>query len=453
MDISASDFDTLRSRISGSVFARGDDIAAVTTGANLAATYDPDAVVVAASEEDVQEAVRFAAQHQLHVHIQSTGHGAEGALDSGLLLITSRLDELSVDPGARVATIGAGVRWGAVVEAASQYGLLPITGSSPMVGAIGYTLGGGLGPLARSHGFSSDYVRSFRVVTGDGDVVVADSDHHPELFWALRGGKAGFGVVTSMDFGLVDLAEIYGGSLIFDTADIETALRGWIAWTADAPAEATTSIAIVRFPPFDTVPPPFRGKTLLALRFAEPGHHGEGHARPLRALATPMADLLGDMPTSKIAMIHNDPTEPSASWVMGLAFRELDDDFVSALLGVVGADQESFLVAVELRHIGNRTAQDVPEGSAVGGRDALFVMNTIGAIHPGATPDQIAANYGRLESAVAAWKLPVTTINFAGHPTPAEFEASWPADIFARLQRARAEYDPSGRFSAEPDAG
>ena len=454
MDIPASDFESLRSRVTGTVLARGDDgITAAATGANLAATYDPDAVVVAASEEDVQEAVRFAAQHHLHVHIQATGHGAEGALDGGLLLLTSRLDELSIDPGARVATIGAGVRWGAVVEAASAHGLLPIIGSSPTVGAVGYTLGGGLGPLARSHGFSSDYVRSFRVVTGEGDVVVADADHHPELFWALRGGKAGFGVVTSMDFGLVDLAEIYGGSLMIDTPDIEKVLRGWIAWTADAPADVTTSVSIVRFPPLDTVPPPFRGKTLMALRFADPGHHGERNAEPLRALATPLSDLLGDMPTSKIGLIHNDPTDPSPAWVMGLAFRPLDHDFVTALIGAVGPDEQSTLVAVELRHIGNRTAQDVPEGSAVGGRDAQFVLNSVGIIHPGASPEQISADFDRVKSAVGSWTLPVTTINFAGHPTPAQYPASWPADIFARLEAARAEYDPSGRFSAQPDAG
>ena len=454
MDIPASDVEALRSRITGDVLARGDDgIAAATTGFNLAATYDPDAVVVAASEEDVQAAVRFAAQHHLHVHIQSTGHGAEGALTSGLLLITTALDELSIDPGMRVATIGAGVKWGAVVEAASVYGLLPIVGSSPMVGAVGYTLGGGLGPLARSHGFSSDYVRSFRVVTADGQVVVADAEHHPELFWALRGGKAGFGVVTSMDFALVDLAEIYGGSLMIDTPDIERVLRGWIAWTTDAPADATTSIALVRFPQFETVPPPFRGKALLALRFAEPGHHGERHAAPLRALAEPLMDLLGDMPTSKIAMIHNDPTDPAPSWAMGLAFRQLDDGFATALLDVFGPDEPSLLVAVEVRHIGSRTELDVPEGSAVGGRDAQFVLNAIGAIHPGAAPDQIAEDFGRLEAALQPWRLPMTTINFAGHPAPADFPASWPPEMFARLQAARAQYDPAGTFSADPDAG
>ncbi len=454
MEIPASEFDDLRARVTGSVLARGDEgVAAAASGFNLAAEYDPAVVVVARSEEDAQEAVRFAARHGLHGHVQATGHGAGGRIDDGLFLVTSGLDELSIDPGMRVATIGAGVRWGAVIEAAAPYGLLPITGSSASVGAVGYTLGGGLGPLARSHGFSSDYARSFRVVTGDGDVVVADADHHPELFWALRGGKAGLGVVTSMDFALVDLAEIYGGSLMFDTADIEPVLRGWIAWTADAPADVTTSVAVVRFPPFEAVPPPFRGKTLLALRFAQPGSAGEHHARPLRELATPLADLLGDMPTSKIAMIHNDPSDPSPSWVKGMGLTAIDDEFATVLLRLIGADQQIPLIAVELRHIGGRTSIDVAGGSAVGGRDSSFMLGAVGAITPASSAETIAAFYGRLEDEVAPWRSRVTNINFAGHPSAAEFPGSWPTEIHERVQAARGVYDPEGRFSADPHAG
>src|SRR5690606_19123007 len=144
--------------------------------------------------------------------------------------------------------IGAGVRWRAVQAAAAAHGLTGITGSSTSVGAIGFTLGGGLGPLARSHGFSSDYVRGFEVVTGTGELVTANADENPELFWALRGGKVGLGVVTTMQLQLVPLATVYAGALYFAEQHIEAALRGWIDWMPTAPDDVTTSISILNLP-------------------------------------------------------------------------------------------------------------------------------------------------------------------------------------------------------------
>src|SRR5699024_5987064 len=121
----------------------------------------------------------------------------------------------ALDAGSRVATIGAGVRWGAVVALGAEAGLAPITGSSTNVGVVGYLLGGGLGPLSRSHGFSSDFLRGATVVLASGEVVHASETENPDLLWALRGGKGGFGVVTSVEVELVPLPDLYAGALVF----------------------------------------------------------------------------------------------------------------------------------------------------------------------------------------------------------------------------------------------
>ncbi|HEY5223537.1 MAG TPA: FAD-binding oxidoreductase [Microbacteriaceae bacterium] len=209
----------LRARVTGPVFARGDQGAAAEVACfNRSRTQDPDVVVGATNDADVVAAVRFAVQNRLLVRIQATGHGSGKTPAGGMMITTRRMDTLQLDPRTRLATIGAGVQWQRVVETAAAFELAPIVGSSVTVGAVGYTLGGGLGPLARSHGFSSDWVRGFRVVTAAGDIITADAHSNPDLFWALRGGKGGFGVVTEMTIELAPMPALYVGGLLFEGA-------------------------------------------------------------------------------------------------------------------------------------------------------------------------------------------------------------------------------------------
>ena len=143
-------------------------------GFNTAVVHTPEIVVAATSAADVAAAVRLAREHRHRVGVQGTGHGAHTPITSGLLISTRRLDSVSIDAATRTANIGGGARWSAVVATAAPQGLAPIAGSSTNVGVVGYLLGGGLGPLARSHGFSSDYLLGARLVTGSGELVEAE---------------------------------------------------------------------------------------------------------------------------------------------------------------------------------------------------------------------------------------------------------------------------------------
>jgi len=264
------------------------------------------------------------------VNVFAAGHG-DAVVESGVMVSTRRLDDVRIDPGARLATVGGGTQWRDVVAAAAEHGLAPITGASGVVGVVGFLLGGGVGPLARSHGFGSDHLLGATVVTGGGEIV--DTDDHPDLLWALRGGRAGLGVVTEARVGLVELSTLYAGALFFDTPHIEQAFRAYVDWTAGTDPRITTSAAIVRFPPFDMVPEPLRGRRLLSVRFAYPGPTAEGErlAAPLRAFAPVHLDGLGELPAAEIARIHNDPTEPAPAWVSGSMLAAVDQDFANAL--------------------------------------------------------------------------------------------------------------------------
>ena len=419
--------------------------AAEVAGFNSGVVHRPEVVVAAETVEDVLRAVRFARQRGLPVNVQATGHGHAPA-HGGVFISTRRLDHVRIDTARRMVTAGAGAQWGAVVAAAAEHGLAPISGSSPTVGVVGYLLGGGLGPLARSHGFSSDYLARATVVTGTGELVEASTRDHEDLFWALRGGKHGLGVVTEVDVRLVALPALYAGALFFDEPQIEAALRAWIDWTQTADARVTTSAAIVRFPPLEAVPSPLRGRRMLSLRFAFAGASDEGQrlAAPLRAAAIVHLDTLGPLPLAEVARIHSDPTHPVASWVTGRLLTHLDQRLASVMLASFGPGTDAPFVATELRHIGEATRRDVPEGSAVGGRAASFTLGMV-SVDAARFASEVPRAADSVTTALADWIAPITNINFAPQARTAEELAHcWPPAIHSRLEEVRRTYDPHG---------
>lgn len=432
---------TLRRHVAGPVLARGDPgMAEEVFCFNTRRKQDPEVAVGATCEADVATAVRYAVGHGLPVYAQATGHGAGKPPVGGLLITTGRMAALRIDPAARLARIGAGVQWQRVVDAAAEFGLAPIVGSSTIVGAVGYTLGGGLGPLARSHGFSSDWVRGFRVVTAQGYIVLADAVANPDLFWALRGGKGGLGFVTEMTVELVPLPELYAGGLYFQGAqEITAALHGWAAWLPDAPPEVSTSVALLRDP------------DQLHLRFAYPGGAVEGRRliAPLRALAPAVRDTAGPVDPRAIGTIHEDPEHPLPLKSFCAELSEVSPEFAAAFLAQLGPGSDTPFSEAELRHLGGAAARDTAETTAAGGREGAVMLRLVHT-----DPGDFAAAKERAQSVIAAakpWSTPVTSVNFGGDMAlPAAFESAWPTEIAARLARIRGRYDPNRVFPFGP---
>jgi FAD/FMN-containing dehydrogenase len=453
MSLAPADIADLRARVAGPVLTPQDAGFADEVASWVRTyTHSPEVAVGATSTADVVAAVEFASSHGLPVRVQSTGHGSHAAITDGVFILTRRLDSVSIDSRRRLATLGAGVQWGAVAAAAGEHGLAPIAGSSPVVGVAGFLLGGGVGPLVRSHGFGSDYVREFELVTADGGVLVANAQQHPELFWALRGGKGGMGVVTRVTIALVDLATLYGGSLMYDSPNIEAAFRAWVDYTATADPQVSTSVAILRMPDLPFIPEPVRGRTLLSLRFVYPGDavRGEALAAPLRAAAPVYLDGLSEMPASQIARVHGDPTDPSPGWNAGRMLTHVDQEFATTFLERVGAGAGGGganvpFVAIELRQLGSAAARDVEGGSAVGGRNPEFTLSLIGAPNPALFEHVIPSAAASLLADIEPWLAAETTINFLGYYDP----SAWPDATCKRLSAVRREVDPTTVFVYE----
>ncbi|MFF2050673.1 FAD-binding oxidoreductase [Leifsonia sp. NPDC058194] len=443
----------LRGSVRGTVLLRGDDgLAAEAACFNPTIRHDPDILVAARDEADVVAAVRFARENDLPLRIQATGHGSEAPISGGLLLITRDLDTLDVDADARRVRIGAGLRWAPVIAAAAEHGLAPVTGSSTSVGAVGYTLGGGLGPLARSHGFTADWVRGFRVVTADGELVTADDTTHSELFWALRGGKGGLGVVTEMTLELVPLATLYGGSVFFEGDAIDDAFRAWVDWSSELADEATTSVAFLRIPDMEGPPPPLRGRSLLNVRFAYPGAAEEGERlfAPMRDAAPVYLDFVAEMPTTAVATIHNDPEEGGPTWIRGHMLDSFDRELAEALLPLIGPGAESPFLAVEVRQLGGATHRDPADGTAVGGRASSHTFSSIAA-DPSTFAEAAPAHAEAIAAVLGDRVSAVTNVNWVTDLNdPVQFEGMWPEEIFDRLSTTRAQWDPERVFPFGP---
>lgn len=205
-------------------------------------------IVDATTPADVQHAVRAARATGLPLTVYATGHGGPMPEGDVVVATTARMTGVRIDPERRTARVGAGVRWGEVVAAAAAFGLAPLSGTSPDVGVVGYTLGGGMSWLSRRYGFAADSVVRAAIVTADGELRIVSADREPDLFWAIRGGGGNFGVVTGLEFRLYPLATVYAGAATFPLdraadvlaayrdADLPDALTANVALTADAVA-------------------------------------------------------------------------------------------------------------------------------------------------------------------------------------------------------------------------
>ncbi|MEU5408947.1 FAD-binding oxidoreductase [Nocardia asteroides] len=428
----------------GPVFTPDDaGYAAEIAGFQTAYTHRPALVVGAVHAEDVRAAVEYAARHGLPVAVQATGHGLSVAADRGVLITTRRMDAVTVDARARTARVGAGVRAGALVEAAARHGLAPLTGSSPSVGVVGYVLGGGVGLLAREFGYAADHVRAIDLVTADGRMrTLTPAD---DLFGAVLGSGGNFGVVTGLELDLMPVTEVYGGQLIFDTPLVDAALEAWRAWTATLPDTLTSTVAVVTFPDIPPVPEPLRGRHVASIRVAYDGPAAEGErlVAPLRAIGDRLRDDLRTMPYTDSHTIHSDPDFPHAYAATNALLSELTPGTLAALRGQTAPGGPVDAV-VDIRHLGGALRRG--SAAAVDHRDAAYIVRVITDAGPG---DAAPAGLAAVRAALAPWTIG-HSLNFlygAGAAADAaQTEAGFAPATYARLAAAKATYDPRNMF-------
>jgi FAD/FMN-containing dehydrogenase len=415
---------------------------------NLAADQRPSAVAFVEGAEDVSNVARFASERGLRVAAQGTGHGAAalGSLDDVILIKTERMRAVEVEDGRARVEAGA---WAAdVAEGAAKHGRSFLPGTSPNVGVIGYTLGGGLSWFGRKYGWACNRVSAIELVAADGEARTVDATTHPDLFWALRGGGGGYAIVTALHVELVPVTEAYAGALLFPPELAAEGIRAYRDWTAAAPEEAGSMVRALDLPPIPDIPEPLRGRKWLAITAACIGSREEGETTiaPLREIGEPVVDSFDQVPVPALSRIAMDPEPPVPALGHHRLLAELPDDAIDAFIDIAGPDAGSPLLLAELRHLGGALRRPAENGGALDKLDGDFVMLGIGMLMDPALREPITSALDRLADAMNPWAAEGGYFNYAERPC--EVDAILPADTCKRLAQVKRNWDPDDLFLA-----
>jgi len=415
---------------------------------NVLLDQQPAGIALPQSADDVVAIVRAAAADGKRVAAQCTGHAAKpiGPLTDTVLMKTTGLGGAQIDRERRSARVGAGARWSDLVPAASEMGLAALHGSAPDIGIGGYTLGGGVGFYARKHGIACNRVTAIELVTADGELRRVDADGDPDLFWALRGGGGSFGVVTALEFDLLELPAIFAGALFFPMERASDILHAWREWTATVPEEVTSVGRLMNFPPIPEIPEPLRGQSFTVIEAIHCGPESEAGEvlAPLRGLG-PLMDTIAEQPPAGIADLHMDPPEPSPYASDSLLLGDLPAEAIDAYVAAAGPGSGSQLISTEIRHCGGALGRPAEGGGALSQLPGSFLAFGVGIVP---VPEALAPTQAWIAAFVEAL-APYDSgryLNFCDEPF--EMSQAFPEETVKRLCQVKERIDPENLFQS-----
>ena len=435
----------LAAALPGRVIDRTDDrYPAVCAGFNQSVRQRPELVVLPSTVSDVVAAVRFASEHDLLVGVRATGHGPTAHVDDGLLIRTTALDGVVVDATRRRAHLQPGTTWQTVVEAAAPYGLVPLMGSAPTVGAISYVAGGGLGPFGRRYGYAADRVSELQMVSPDGRLISATAENNAELFWGARGAGANFGVIVGIDIELMPVSELSGGGIYFPASTAPEVMAAFLEATSEAPDELSLSLALLTFPPLGTLPEALRGKSCCHLRVTHLGPETEAHfhLRPFRRASSTLLNTVRSLPLTAVGSISGDPVAPRQVSSRSTVLRSFDDATAATVLAHA---RPGATYLTELRHLGGALGRTPEPENCVGHRDG--VMNLFTSAYPADDLDRASQDQEELMTAVG----PVSggalaTFLVGAQVSEADVRGAYRATDWDRLVSLKDFWDPTNRL-------
>src|SRR5215216_6745005 len=377
---------------------------------NAAHDRHPALIIRCAGTADVVRAVEFARSEGLQVAVRGGAHSIAGfsTSDGGVVIDTSPMQGIRVDPTGQRVVAQPGVTWSAFDHETQAFGLAVTGGLVSSTGIAGFTLGGGIGWLLRKYGLTCDNLVSADVVTADGQLVTASEHSHPDLFWVLR---------------------------------------GWRDLTATMPDELTTLANILVAPPVPFLPEAVHGQMVVGVLgvYAGSVEDGARAAQPLRTLAEPVADLMGPMPYTAMQRLL-DPLWPAGAQnhFTGTMLGELTDEAIETLLAQHAAGRAP-VHELHLHHGGGAMANAPAGGTAFAHRDAAYILNIIGR-SPGREGFDEHVGWARAtHNAMDPWSIG-GYVNFTSEPGQDKVQACYPPDTYARLVDVKDRYDPTNLF-------
>jgi FAD/FMN-containing dehydrogenase len=444
------DLDTLRAEIRGTVTGPTDpgyDTARAVRNGMI--DKRPAVVVRPANAGDVMRAVRHAADNSLTVAVRGGAHSVPGfgTADGAVVVDLSAMRDVRVDPMTRTARVGGGATWGDMNAATYPFGLATTGGIISTTGVGGLTLGGGIGYLARGLGLSLDNLVAADVVTADGTFHLASEKDDADLFWAIRGGGGNFGVVTSLEFRLSPVSDIYGGPIFYELDRAGDLFRLYREVIADAPEQLGCFPAIQIAPPLPFIPEERHGTTLalFVACWAGDPDKGEEVLKPFRDLAPSVAEMVGPMPYPALNSAFDDlyPVGLRHYWKASFA-KELTDEAIDAHVEH-GAKVPAMTSTVHVYPINGACHRVEPDATAFAYRDASFATVIVGGWPDPADDEQNSAWVRDYYDAIAPHSEEGGYINFMSGDDQDRIRANYRGN-YDRLQQVKRQHDPDNLF-------
>jgi FAD/FMN-containing dehydrogenase len=438
---------SLRAAFGGRVIAPDDDgYDEARTVYSGAVDSRPAVIVRVADATDVARVVALARETGLELAVRSGGHSAagHGVSDGGIVLDLSHMRGLDVDAERRTAWAEAGLTVGDYTAAVGAHGLATGFGDSGSVGLGGITLGGGVGYLVRRHGLTIDQLLAAEVVTADGELLRADAETHPDLYWAIRGGGGNFGVATRFEYRLHEVDTVVGGLLVLPaTPDV---VGSFVAAADAAPEELSTIANVMPAPPLPFLAAEHHGRRVVMATLVHAGAvaAGERAVAPFRALAEPLADTVRPMPYPAIFPPAPEGVHPVAA-VRTMFVEAIDRAAAETIVDHLDASSAP-MAAAQLRVLGGAMARVPVEATAFAHRARPVMVN-------------VAAIYGRSDEAATheAWASAFSAalrngdagayVGFLGDEGEERVREAYPGSTWERLTAIKARYDPTNLFS------
>ena len=442
----------LREQVRGEVIDRDDEAYDEARKVyNAMIDRRPAVIVRAVNAGDVLAAVRFAAENGLPVAIRGGGHSVPGfgTWDDAVVVDLIRMRGVRVDPTKRTARAEGGTTWGDFNAATHAFGLATTGGIISTTGVAGLTLGGGIGYLARGCGLSLDNLVSADVVTADGRFLTASQEENADLFWALRGGGGNFGVLTSLEYRLHPIKDIYGGIMFYELKEALHLLRFYREFIATAPEELGAFPAFQIAPPLPFIPDKRHGETFCAAVacWAGPVAEGEKALKPFHDVAPVVAEMVGAMPYPALNSAFDGlyPAGLQHYWKANFV-RELTDAAIEAHLEH-GPKVPAVNSTVHIYPINGACHRVPADATAFGHRDANFAT-VIAGMWPDPAQNKANIKWVRdYSDATAPLSEAGGYINFMSEDDDNRVEANYGSG-YARLVDVKRKYDPGNLFRA-----
>jgi len=435
----------LRAVLNGRVISSEDaDYAMVRAVFYGARSRRPALIVRVADATDVSHVVSLARVRGLELAVRSGGHSLAGhsTTDGGIVIDLSDMKGLEIDVARRTAWAETGLTAGEYTAAAGAHGLATGFGDTGSVGIGGITLGGGVGFLVRKYGLTIDDLLAAEIVTADGELLYVDSDTHPDLFWAIRGGGGNFGVATRFKFRLHEVDTIVGGMLILPATN--EVIASFVAEAEAAPDELSTIANVMVAPPMPFLPAEAHGKLVIMAMLVYAGEVDEGERAiaPFRALATPLADTVGPKPYPQMY----EPAEPGPDEEVArsLFIDTVDGGVAEKIVEHLQASTAPLAVP-QIRVLGGAMARVSADATAFTHRER-GIMVALGAVYE--RPEETAMHeewVGKFAAALRQGDGGVY-VNFLGDEGEARIREAYPRATFERLAAIKGRYDSTNLF-------